>query len=101
MTTLEERQAARREANLVASTLIGGVTVYRQGCKQCGKTFVCNEPGMILCSDKCLSAFLYDRGIVWYPEATPEERWEGDPQAFILPETLTSLKLWAERILQL
>jgi hypothetical protein len=57
---------------------------------------------MNLCSDWCLSDYLYDRGVSWNPEAEPENRWpEGDPEAVISSDTMLVLQVWARKILKL
>jgi hypothetical protein len=101
VTTLEEHQAIVREANLVAHTIHGGVSVSAKKCWQCRKDFITNDPNIMLCSDLCLSEYLLDRGIEWDPEATPEERWASNPAAIINSDTLLVLEAWAKKILTL
>lgn len=99
MKSLETQHEARREANLVAYTLHGGLTVYSPFCYQCGRKFLCNEDYVKWCSDSCLSKYLSDRGLIWFPETTPEGRWEIEPPGIVHPETLLLLRKWAETIL--
>lgn len=100
--TEEENDASRREAQLVAATIHGGVSVYKRICWQCKKPFVTNSSYYGLCSDWCISDYLYDRGLNWNPEETPEERWpEEEPDAIITSDTLLVLQTWARKILKL
>jgi len=100
--TPEMNEASRREAQLVAATIHGGITVSRKVCWQCKETFVTNNPLYNLCSDWCLSDYLYDRGINWDPEAEVADRWHGDPpDAIISSDTLLVLKVWARKIMKL
>lgn len=100
--TNEQREASRREAQLVAATIHGGVSVYKKVCWQCKSTFVTNNELYNLCSDWCLSDYLYDRGVSWDPEAEPEERWpDVEPDAIITSDALRVLQVWARKILKL
>jgi len=100
--TNEEKEAARREAMLVAATIHGGVSVYKRVCWQCKEPFITNNHLYTLCSDWCLSDYLYDRGVNWDPEAEPGERWpEVEPDAIITSDTLRVLQVWARKILKL
>jgi hypothetical protein len=100
--TNEQHEAARREAQLVAHTLHGGVKVITKTCWQCGTIFYTNNEYFNLCSDWCLSDYLYDRGVNWDPEAEPEDRWpSGESDAIITSDVMLVLQVWARKILKL
>jgi hypothetical protein len=100
--TNEQVEASRREAQLVAHTIHGGIVVYTKTCWQCGTRFTTNSSYYNLCSDWCLSDYLYDRGINWDPEAEVDKRWPGgEADAIISSDTMLVLKVWARKILKL
>src|SRR6476660_224375 len=99
MTTTEQHRARVREANLVAATIHGGVNVYKKNCWQCKKQFLTNEIFVNLCSDDCLSDYLYDRGLDWVPEEDPADRWQIDPAGIVNSDTIRVLQQWARKVL--
>jgi len=101
--TTEQHEASRREAQLVAATIHGGgVSLFRKTCWQCGDIFATPNKDFNLCSDWCLSDYLYDRGINWDPEADPEDRWpNGQSDAILGTDTIRVLQAWARKILKL
>lgn len=97
--TQEEREAIRREAQLVAHTLRGGIVVYEHKCWNCQEQFMSNADYAHLCSDRCLAQFLESYDIIWLPEADPEKRWDIVPPALISPSTLRRLRTWAGKLI--
>lgn len=89
------------EASLVLASIHNPqAKPYEHSCKQCKRKFLTTYFYDRYCSDNCRADSLAAVGIVWDPNKSQQERWQGVPPAKISPDTLVTLKKWARQILE-
>lgn len=100
----EKRAAAVREVQAVIRHLDRKAEIVEVECWGCGRRFASDWLYVRCCSEECLVKSTFERtGLTVDLSKTPEDRWGygSEPPAIIRPETLSKLKEWAKRILEL
>lgn len=97
----ESAEAIDREAYAVLRFINKPQSLILKTCSQCGEKFRTNYSYQGLCSRGCLKSALEAIGLVWNPNKTEQDRWQGEPPVSIKPETLKMLRQWATQILEM